>query len=98
MVLETLAQLVFDLQERLRTIDKQLAHWHYTNDFSNQLETIPGIGLLTASALVAHPQPKPFDQDVTWRPGSDWCRSKTRGGKTRLGGITKQGNRYLGPC
>jgi hypothetical protein len=30
--LETLAQLVFDLQERLRTIDKRLAHWHYTND------------------------------------------------------------------
>jgi transposase len=60
-VLETLAGLVFDLQERLRTIDKQLAHWHYTNDLSNQLETIPGIGLVTASALASSiPDPSTF--------------------------------------
>jgi transposase len=96
-VLETLAQLVFDLQERLRTIDKQLAHWHYTNDLSNQLETIPGIGLVTASALVSSiPDPSTFRSGrhfAAWRGLVP--KQNSSGGKTRLGRISKQGNKYL---
>jgi transposase len=96
-VLETLAQLVFDLQERLRTIDKQLAHWHYTNDLSNQLETIPGIGLVTASALASSiPDPNTFRSG---RHFAAWLglvpKQNSSGGKTRLGRISKQGNKYL---
>ena len=40
---------------------------------------------------------RPFAQAATSRPGLDWCRSGTNkdGGKDRLGGISKQGDRYL---
>jgi transposase len=96
-VLETLAQLVFDLQGRLRTIDKQLAHWHSTNDLSNQLETIPGIGLVAASALASSiPDPSTFRSG---RHFAAWLglvpKQNSSGGKTRLGRISKQGNKYL---
>jgi transposase len=88
-VLETLAQLV--LQKRLRTIDKQLTHWHYTNDLSNKLETIPGIGLVTASALASSiPDPSTFRSG---RHFAAWLglvsKQNSSDGKSRLGRISK---------
>ncbi len=88
---------MFDLQERLRTIDKQLAHRHYTNDLSNQLETIPGIGLVTASALTSSiPDPNTFRSG---RHFAAWLglvpKQNSSGGKSQLGRISKQGNKYL---
>jgi len=50
-VLEELAKLVCDLAQRLQAIEKKLISWHYKNDLSNRLETIPGVGVVTASAL-----------------------------------------------
>lgn len=50
-VLEALAKLVCDLAQRLQAIEKKLISWHYKNDLSNRLETIPGVGFVTASAL-----------------------------------------------
>lgn len=109
MVLETLAQLVFDLQERLRTIDKQLAHWHYTSDLSNQPETIPGIGLVTASALASSiPDPSTFRSG---RHFAAWLglvpKQNSSGGKSRLGRrhccinlgrITRSGSSRIRSC
>jgi transposase len=43
-VLEALAKLVCDLAQRLQAIEKKLISWHYKNDLSNRLETIPGVG------------------------------------------------------
>jgi len=96
-VLETLARLAFDLQERLRTIDRQLAYWHYTNDPSNQHETIPGIGLVTASALASSiSDPSTFGSG---RHFAAWLglvpKQNSSGGKVRLGRISKQSNIYL---
>ncbi|WCK69532.1 IS110 family transposase (plasmid) [Agrobacterium tumefaciens] len=50
-VLEALAKLVCDLAQRLQAIEKKLISWHYKDDLSNRLETIPGVGFVTASAL-----------------------------------------------
>jgi transposase len=39
---------------------------------------------------------RPFDQDGTSQPGSDWLpKQSSSGGKQKLGGISKQGDRYL---
>ncbi|WP_020629167.1 hypothetical protein [Mesorhizobium jarvisii] len=52
-VLEALARLVCDLAQRLQAIEKKLISWHYRNDLSNRLETIPEVGFVTASALAS---------------------------------------------
>src|SRR5262245_17954810 len=77
--------------------EKQLMAWHKTNPVSQRLASIPGIGPIIATAIattVADPG--------VFRSGREfgaWLglvpRQNSTGGKTRLGGITKRGNRYL---
>lgn len=95
--LETLARLVQDLQGRLSDIEKRLASWHYHNDVSNRLETIPGVGIVTASALASIvPDPRAFSSGQHF---AAWLglvpRQNSSGGKSRLGRISKQGDRYI---
>ena len=42
-----------DLQTRLAAIDAQLAHVARTHPIAVRLQPIPGVGVLTATALVA---------------------------------------------
>lgn len=52
---------------------------------------IPGVGPVLASAMVASvPDPHTFKTGRNLVP-----KQNSSGGKARLGGITKQGNRYL---
>jgi transposase len=95
--LADLACLVQELKLKLTAIDKQLTRWHYRNDVSNLLETIPGVGVITASALVSSvTNPTAFKSA---RHFAAWLglvpRQNSSGGKTRLDRITKGGNRYL---
>ncbi len=95
--LETLARLVQDLQGRLSEVEKRLTNWHYQNDISNRLETIPGVCIVTASALASIvPDPKAFSSG---RHFAAWLglvpRQNSSGGKSRLGRISKQGDRYI---
>ena len=76
---------------------RQLLTWHKTNPVSQRLTTIPGIGPIIATAIattVADPR--------VFRSGREFAawlglvpRQNLTGGKPRLGGITKRGNRYL---
>ena len=66
-------------------------------EVGRRLMEVPGIGPVLASALVATvPDPHAFGSG---RNLSAWIglvpRQTSSGGKERLGGITKQGNRYL---
>ena len=66
-------------------------------EVGRRLMGIPGVGPLLASALVATiPAPQAFRSG---RNLAAWIglvpRQHSSGGKERLGGITKQGNRYL---
>ncbi len=52
--------LIIRLMEHLKTLDRdvqepeqEIQQWHRTSEASRRLEAIPGIGPLTASALVA---------------------------------------------
>lgn len=85
------------LNQQIDGIDIRLAEIHKTNSICRLLATIPGIGPITATAFAATiPDPSAFRSG---REFAAWLgltpRQNSSGGKHRLGGITKQGDRYL---
>ena len=96
-VLIVLAGQVRDLQARLGDLDKDLMTWFRGNQVARRLETIPGIGIITASALAATvTDPHQF---TSGRQFAAWLgltlRANSSGGKERLGRISKMGDQYL---
>lgn len=92
-----IAQLIEALTIQIRKIDAELLHWHRANPASQRLETIPGIGFITATALAATVlDAKAFRSG---RQFAAWLglvpRQNSSGGKDRLGSISKMGDRYL---
>ena len=85
------------LQTMIGSIEKRLVVQHRANEASKRLESVPGIGLIGASAIAAIvTDPKAF------RSGRDFAawiglvpRQDSTGGKQKLGPISKQGDRYL---
>jgi transposase len=66
-----------DVHGRIGQVEHEILAWHRTNELSQRLETIPGIGLITASALAAPSRIRaPSAQAGTWRPGSDLCHAR----------------------
>ena len=93
----SLGEQLSTLQRAIRGIEKRLLIWHRQNTASQRLETIPGIGLITATALAASvPDPAVFKSA---RQFSAWLglvpKQNSSGGKTRLGRVSKMGNGYL---
>jgi len=95
--LVVLARQLHDLQRHIGEIDRAIHAWHRANKTSRRLETIPGIGPITASALAAT-----VTDPSIFRSGrhlAAWLglvpRQNSSGGKHRLGGISKQGDRYI---
>ncbi len=85
------------LDQRVKELERQIQLWHRDNAFSRRLEDIPGIGPLTASALVASiGDAKQFS---TGRQLAAWLglvpRQYSTGGKPKLLGISKRGDSYL---
>jgi transposase len=52
-VLEVLPSQLGALQQQIRALEAELLAWHRANAASQQLATIPGVGLITATAIVA---------------------------------------------
>ncbi len=84
-------------QVQIIRFEKQLKAWHRGNEASLRLETTPGIGLLTATAIVA--TVGDASQFHSGRQFSAWLgivpRQNSTGGKQRLGRISKRGDGYL---
>ena len=85
------------INQKLHDIEKHLRAWHNANAQSKRLETAPGVGLISATALCALvPDPKLFKNG---RHFAAWIGLTPRldgtGGKTRLGRISKAGDRTL---
>jgi transposase len=87
--------------EAMRTsiglIEKRLVVQHRSNQDSKRLETIPGIGVIGATAITAT-----VADPAAFQSGRDFAawiglvpRQASTGGKPRLGPISKQGDRYL---
>jgi transposase len=86
-----------ELDRRIAAFDSEFAAHARSNMDARRLATIPGIGVLNATALLAA-----IGNGQTFARGRDlaaWLglvpRQVTTGGKPRLVGITKRGNKYL---
>lgn len=86
-----------ELDRRIRAFDNEFAARAREGEDTRRLATIPGIGVLNATALVAA-----IGNGQSFARGRDlaaWLglvpRQATTGGKPRLKGITKRGNVYL---
>ncbi|BBF80248.1 IS110 family transposase [Asticcacaulis excentricus] len=92
-----IAQQLRDLDLQVGEVDKQILAWHRSNDLSQRLETIPGIGPITASAIAATVADASLFK--SGRQLAAWLglvpRQNSSGGKERLGKITKQGDPYI---
>ena len=86
-----------ELGAHVRELEHQIKVWHRESEASRRLEAIPGIGALTASALVASVgDAKAFKNG---RQLAAWLglvpRQASSGGKEQLLGISKRGDTYL---
>lgn len=86
-----------ELDRRIAAFDAEFAAMARTDDRARRLTSIPGIGALNATALVAA-----VGDGATFDKGRDlaaWLglvpRQVTTGGRPKLLGITKRGSRYL---
>lgn len=95
--LEMLIRRMAELTDEIGVLDEELKAWHASNEASRRLTAIPGIGVITATAIAATvTDPDPFRlgrQFAAWLGLTP--QQQSTGGKTRLGGISKQGDRYL---
>jgi transposase len=96
-VISDLAGQVLDLQARLREIERELLTWHRSSDIAQRLATIPGVGIVCATALAAS-----VTDPHKFRSGRQFAGSlgltplqHSSGGKERLGRISKMGDKYL---
>jgi len=97
---EALGSLVEQLrvvQAQILGLEKKLLVWHRANEASRRLETIPGVGVITATALVA--TIGDASQFHSGRQLAAWLglvpRQHSSGGKERLGRISKRGDGYI---
>jgi len=92
-----LAAQISIVNEQILELDRRVRASARATDVGRRLMEVPGVGPVLASALVATVQdPRAFKSG---RNLAAWIglvpRQNSSGGKERLGGITKQGDRYL---
>jgi transposase len=96
-LLQRLGERLEELGQDVAKLDGQIRAWHQDNPASQKLATIPGIGPLTASALVA--TVGTMRDFASGREVAAWLglvpRQHSSGGKTLLLGMSKRGDSYL---
>jgi transposase len=86
-----------DTQAKVRQIEAKLAKWHRSNRVSKLLATVPGVGIMGASAIAAT-----VSDPNLFRSGREFAawlgmtpRQNSSGGKERLGRTSKRGDKYI---
>jgi transposase len=92
-----LAAQLQSVQTLIGLSEKRIMAQHRSNAASKRLETIPGIGIIGATAIAAT-----VADPTVFRSGRDFAawiglvpRQDSTGGKQKLGPISKQGDQYL---
>lgn len=85
------------LEAEIAALDREIHAWHRQNEISCRLATIPGVGVITATAAAATVTDASLFASA--RQFAAWLglvpRQTSSGGKDRLGRITKMGDGYL---
>ena len=100
MMIDTLREQwarVSELDRQIGEIERRIKLWHRSNADSQRIAEIPGVGVLTATAVVAA-----MGDPSAFRSGREFAawlglvpRHKGTGGRVRMLGISKRGDRYL---
>jgi transposase len=92
-----LADQLGALAAQINRLDRRLLVWHRQSQTSQRLATIPGVGIITATALAAS-----ITDPSLFRSGREFSaflglvpRQNSSGGKDKLGRISKMGDGYL---
>jgi transposase len=95
--LDILMKQIIAFTHEITALDRQLLDWHAANETSRRLADVPGLGITTATAVAATVTDP--DQFRSGRQFAAWLgltpQQNSTGGKTQLGRISKQGDRYL---
>jgi transposase len=96
-VLLLMADQLNALMAQINLLGRTLLAWHRQDEASQRLATIPGVGIITATALSAT-----VTDPTAFRSGREFAaflglvpRQNSSGGKERLGRVSKMGDRYL---
>ena len=100
MVIDTLREQwarVGRLDEEIGEIERRIGVWHRSNAHCKRVAEIPGVGVLTATAVVAA-----MGDPAAFKSGREFAawlglvpRHDGTGGRVRMLGISKRGDRYL---
>ena len=95
--LQVLVDQLASLQMQISRLEADIHAQHRVSDASRRLESIPGIGVIGATAIAAT-----VTDASAFKSGREFAawiglvpRQNSTGGKQKLGGISKQGDRYL---
>jgi transposase len=96
-LLERLTENLQEMDRQVKELEAQIQVWHRENEASRRLAEIPGLGPITASAIVATVgDAREFKNG---RQLAAWMglvpRQHSSGGKQTLLGISKRGDSYL---
>jgi transposase len=96
-LLARLLEHLKELDRQIKELEGEITDWHRHNELSRKLENVPGIGPITASALVATVgKAQNFSNG---RQLAAWLglvpKQDSSGGETVLLGISKRGDAYL---
>ena len=96
-VIRALAEQAIAVQDRIRQLERDLLAWYRTNELARRIATVPGVGLLGATAIAAT-----VTDPTQFRSGRQFAAwlgltplNNSSGGKERLGRISKMGDQYL---
>lgn len=92
-----LADRLADLERRIQILDQRISAWSKQDNAAKALLTLCGVGPITASAAVAT-----AGNVSVFKNGREFAawlglvpKQNSSGGKSKLGAITKRGDRYL---
>jgi transposase len=96
-ILQTIVDQLNGTMARIREIERRLTRWHRQSRVSRLLATVPGVGIMGASALAAT-----VGNPSLFRSGREFAawlgmtpRQNSSGGKERLGRTSKRGDKYI---
>jgi transposase len=96
-ILQMIVDQLNDTADRIRQIELRLARWHRQSRLSQLLATVPGVGIMGASAIAAT-----VADPSLFRSGREFAawlgmtpRQNSSGGKERLGRTSKRGDKYI---
>jgi transposase len=96
-ILQLIVDQLHDTMVRVREIETRLAKWHRQSKVSQSIATVPGVGIMGASAIAAT-----VADPSLFRSGREFAawlgmtpRQNSSGGKERLGRTSKRGDKYI---